>query len=261
MAVFSRSPLSYRHSVEIYLSGQPLSAVTPAKLGDVARVLGLSRWGHLSTPAAFSIHAADKVYDVLTLGLLAAVGLIHLVLHSQGQTPAAPALLGVGLGILLIALFLNPKWMRSTVKPVLLFLAPAKLNHQIQTHGHAFYQHLQEIFKPLSRVSGPFFLSLLAWEAAFTRAYLCSLALGLPISFLMVSLLIPIVIVVEFVPISIQGFGTREAALFFFFTSSQLSHSALLSYSLLMWLAGPLFVSLLGIPSALKLGALVAKKS
>jgi uncharacterized protein (TIRG00374 family) len=260
LAVLSRSPLSYKHSVWIYLAGQPVSAVTPAKLGDVTRVLGLSRWGHLSAPSAFALHAADKVYDLLTLGLLAGIGLINLVLQTRNQTPAAPALLGIALGILLMGLFLNPKWMRSTVKPVLLFLAPAKLTHQIQTHGHEFYQRLQELFQPLSRVVGPFLLSLLAWETAFTRAYICALALGLPLSFLKVALIIPIVVVVEFLPISIMGLGLREAALFIFLASDKLPLSSLLSYSLLMFLVGPLFVALLGIPAAMKLGALASKK-
>jgi len=39
--------------------------------------------------------------------------------------------------------------------------------------------------------------------------------------------------------ITILGFGTREAALFFFFASSQLDFSSLLSFSLLTLLVGP----------------------
>ena len=117
------------------------------------------------------------------------------------------------------------------------------------------------MFQPISRVIGPFLLSLLAWEAAFTRAYFCALALGLPLSFLKVALLLPVVVVVEFIPISIMGLGTREAALFLFLASDQLPLSSLLPFSLLMLLVGPLFVSLLGIPAAMKVGALAAKKS
>ena len=160
-----------------------------------------------------------------------------------------------------MALFLNPKWMRSTVKPVLLFLAPAKLTHQIQTHGHEFYNRLQEQFQPLPRVVAPFLLSLSAWGMALLRAYFCAVALGLPISFLRVLLLIPIVIVIEFIPISFLGIGTREVALFLFFTSPQLTQSALFSYSQVQLLAGPLAVSLLGIPAAMKMGSLAAKKT
>src|SRR5580692_7735414 len=41
------SHLSFKNSVWIYLAGQPLGAVTPAKLGDIVRVLGIGKWGKL----------------------------------------------------------------------------------------------------------------------------------------------------------------------------------------------------------------------
>ena len=68
------------------------------------------------------------------------------------------------------------------------------------------------------------------------------------------------VIVIEFIPITILGFGTREAALFLFFASAQVATSGLLSFSFLMVLAGPLFTSLVGIPFAMKLSASVPEK-
>jgi uncharacterized membrane protein YbhN (UPF0104 family) len=96
---------------------------------------------------------------------------------------------------------------------------------------------------------------------ALLRAYFCSVALGLPISFLWVVLLMPIVIVIEFIPISFLGIGTREVALFLFFTAGELTRSGLFCWSQLMLLAGPLAVSLLGVPAAMKMGTLAAKKT
>jgi uncharacterized protein (TIRG00374 family) len=261
LARLFHSNLSIKEGALIYLSGQPLSTVTPAKVGDIVRVLGIRHWGGLKLPTAFAIHVADKVYDILTLGLFASTGLMILIVQNEDQTPAVAALLGIALGILLMALFLNPQWMRSMIKPLLLALAPQKLSKQLQTHGSQFYQDLVSIFQPADRLVFPFALSLAAWMNAWIRGYFCALALGIPLSFGRIVLLLPVVVVIEFLPITILGFGTREAALFLFLASPEVTKSALLSFSLLNVAVGPLIISLVGIPCAIRLSALIAKKS
>ena len=247
------SKLTVKQSTALYLAGQPLAAVTPAKLGDIVRVLGIGRWGNLKPHSAFAVHVADKVYDLLALGLLAATGLVTYIVQTQFQGPAVAALAGIGLGIVLMALFLNPQWMRTLIKPLLLLLAPKKLAEQLSAHGREFYQNLLHLFQPASHLILPFALSLAAWITVWVRAYFCALALGLPISFLFIAMMLPVVVVIEFIPITILGFGTREASLFLFFASTHVDRSGLLSFSLMMVLAGPLGTALMGIPFAMRL--------
>lgn len=246
--------LTLGQSVWTYLAGQPLGAVTPAKLGDIARVMGIMKWGGLKPHSAFATHVADKVYDLLALVLLAATGLITLIAQSEFKGPAVAALMGIGMGVLLMALFLNPQWMRSILKPLLLFLAPKNLAEKLSAHGTEFYKNLLHLFQPSSRLILPFSLSLAAWTVVLVRTYFCSMAVGLPLSFITIALLLPIVIVIEFLPITILGFGTREAALFFFFTTPQVTHAGLVSFSLMTVVAGPLLTALAGIPFAVKMG-------
>jgi glycosyltransferase 2 family protein len=256
----SSSHLTLKDSIWIYLAGQPLGAVTPAKLGDIVRVWGIARLGSMRTHSAFAVHVADKVYDLLALGLLAATGLITLVAQKEFKGPAVAALMGMGVGILLMGLFLNPQWMRNILKPLLLFLAPKKLEEQLKTHGHEFYKELLKLFQPTNRLPLPFLISLSAWLVVLVRTYFCSLAVGLPLSFITIYLLLPVVIVIEFLPITILGFGTREAALFFLLASPLVSTSGLLSFSLMTVVAGPLLTSLVGIFCAMKLSLLINKK-
>lgn len=251
--------LSFRDASDVYLSGQPLSTFTPSKLGDIARVLGLSRWARLSLPSALSIHVADKVYDLLALALLAGVGILDLLGNTGKQAMATTILLGILLGVLLMALFLHPGWMRSIVKPLLMALAPKKLAVQLEAHGSEFYQQLQNLFNPSKRVALPFLLSILAWESAVVRAYLCSLCLGMTLTLASLALLFPVVIVIEFIPISILGFGLREWGLIFFF-SDQAPPSSLVSLSLLLVLTSPITPALLGIPAAVRLGGTALPK-
>jgi uncharacterized protein (TIRG00374 family) len=260
LALRLHSELPFKDALWIYLSGQPLATITPGKIGDVARVWGLSRSSRLSIPSSLAVHVADKVYDLITLALLASIGLIDFLMHSGNHMPAVASLLGILLGILFMVLILHPDWMRAVVKPAVLFLSPGSLSKQLQTHGHEFYQNFQNLFKPAEKTIHPAFLSVLAWETTVVRAFFCTLALGIALPLPQLALLLPAVIVIELLPISILGFGTREAALFFFFASSQSDYSALLSFSLLTLLVGPLTIAVLGIPSAMKLSTLAAKK-
>ncbi|MGH7739648.1 MAG: lysylphosphatidylglycerol synthase transmembrane domain-containing protein [bacterium] len=260
MASHFPSSLSFKNACAVYLSGQPLSILTPSKLGDIVRVWGISRWGKIKMTSAFAIHVADKVYDLMALGLFAATGLIVLIARSRGQAPALTTLSGIVLGVLLTALFFNPQWMRAIVRPALLFLAPQKVAKKLKTHAGEFYENLITLFRPSSRVAWPFALSLGAWCMAWWRAYFCALALGIPLSFGKIVLLMPIVVVVEFLPITILGFGIREAALFFFFASPEVSNSALLSFSILNMLVGPVPTALLGVPFAVRLSSALTEK-
>jgi len=134
-----------------------------------------------------------------------------------------------------------------------LFLAPQKLSEQLSAHGHEFYKDLLSLFQPSQRLILPFTLSLSAWTAVLVRTYFCAQAVGLPLSFITIALLLPVVIVIEFLPITILGFGTREAALFFLLASPQVTTSGLLSFSLMTVVAGPLLTSLVGVYCAMKL--------
>ncbi len=263
IAAMSRSfhsRLSVKNAIWLYLAGQPLSALTPAKLGDIIRVLGIIRWGSLRPHSAFAVHVADKIFDIVVLGLLTAMGLISLILQNQHQAPAEAALLGIALGILLMMLFLNPRWMGYFLKPLLLYLAPQRLAEKVRAHGREFYQDLLGLFQ-LPRIPLPFFFSLMAWFAVLIRAYFSARALGLPLSFTFIALHLPIVIMIEFIPITLLGFGTREASLLLFFSSAQIPNSGLFSFSFMLVLAGPLCTSLLGIPFAMKLSSSIGDKS
>lgn len=254
------SRISFKDAADVYLSGQPLSTLTPSKLGDIVRVLGLAKWSQLPIPSALSVHVGDKVFDLLSLGLLAVVGLlVDLLNNGGGQSSAMATLLGIFIGIFLMALFLHPGWMRSIVKPAVMSLAPKKLASQLSTHGGEFYQKLQELFNPAGRVALPFLISIGAWAIVILRAYFCVLSLAVPIPFSPLALLLPAVIVIEFIPISVWGIGLRDWGLVIFF-SNFAPRSFLISLSLLFMLTGPVVAALLGVPAAMRLGDAFPKK-
>ena len=244
------SRISIKNAIRTFLSGQPLGAITPGKIGDVTRIVLLNRICHLPMPSALAVHAADRIYDMTVVLLLAVIGSISLLVGTQQQGPPLAAILGILTGMFLVLVFLNPRWMKYLLTPLATGLLSQKMTEQLTCHGKEFYEKLHTLLIPSFRIFGPFGLSFLAWEIAILRAYFCAMALGLPLTFFKFALLAPIMIMVELLPISILGFGTREAAMFLLFTSDQLPKESLLAFSILIVVAGPLFVSVIGIPSA-----------
>jgi len=251
------SKLSFWDGIRIYLAGQPLAALTPAKLGDVVRVGALSRQGKLDLAPALAVHVADKVYDLAALSLWAAAGLLSLLFADRHRGAALAALVGILLGAVLVTLLTNREWVRRVAKPLVLALAPEKLAQNLHHHGRQFYDAFPALLAP-SALSLAIAQSLGAWAASVARACFCAQALHLAIPTADLVLLLPAVIMVEFLPVSIMGFGTREAALFLIFTTPAVSREALLSFSLLTVAVGPVLTALLGVPAA---GSLAARKA
>ena len=237
-------------SVLCFLSGQPLAAVTPGKLGDVSRIVTLNHHAHLSMPRALAVHAADRIYDLAAVLLLALVGIVSYISEGQGQNSALGTLVGVFGGMTMVLILLNPRWIKFVLRLLSSGMVSRSMAEKLRSHGQEFHDSLQKLLIPSFRVFGPFVLSFLAWETAILRAYVCAMALGLPLGFLKFILMAPVMIMVELLPISILGIGPREQAMFALFTTPQLTHEALLAFDLLIVTAGPLFVSLVGFPAA-----------
>jgi len=244
------SNISLKKTVIAFMSGQPLAAVTPGKLGDVTRIVLLSRYARISTPTALAVHAADRLYDLAAIVLLAVIGLVSFLTQSQEQGPALATVVGILAGMFLILVLLNPRWMKYILNPLMSGLLSKKMTEQLSHHTKDFYNKLHSLLVPSFSIFGPFVLSFLAWETAIFRNFVLALALGLPLSYLKIVLLCPVMVVVELLPISILGFGPREAALFMLFTTTNLHQEDLAVFSLLMVVAGPIFISLMGVPAS-----------
>lgn len=242
--------ISVKDSVLCYLSGQPLGVLTPGKLGDVSRIVTLNHHARLSMPKALAVHAADRIYDLAAVLLLALIGFVSFISEGQGQNSALGTLIGVFAGMTMVLALLNPRWIKWALRPLSMGILSRQMADKIQTHGKEFHDLLQALLAPSWKGLGPLFLSFLAWETAILRAYVCALALGLPLGFLKFVLLAPVMIMVELLPISILGIGPREQAMFALYTTPQLTHEALLAFDLLIVTAGPLFISLVGFPAA-----------
>lgn len=247
--------LSLRQCCRIYLAGQPMALVTPGKLGDVTRVWLFKRLSKRPMPECLAVHTSDKIFDFSGLAILATIGLWGWLgkgaEHSSGALSAAG---GVLAGLMLAMALLNPGWFKPIVNFLIHQWVPPEQADPLKNHGREFLDKLRHRLSPDSRrFFLAFLFSLSAWEFAIFRAWICSVALDIPLVFGQYMLWAPLVIMVELLPISVLGFGTREWALIVLFGSTTLSNEALVSFSLLTLLAGPVTSALLGLPAAMEM--------
>ncbi len=114
----AKSHISVKHSILAFLSGQPLAAVTPGKLGDVSRIVLLNRFGKIPMPTALGVHAADRIYDLASIVLLAVIALVSYISEFAQGGPAFGTFIGMLSGMLLILALVNPRWMKFLLKPL-----------------------------------------------------------------------------------------------------------------------------------------------
>jgi uncharacterized protein (TIRG00374 family) len=247
--------LSISQSFHIYLSGQPMALVTPGKLGDVTRVWLFKRFSKRPMPECLAVHTADKIFDFSALAILATIGILGWIgNHGNHSSGVLAATGGVLAGLSLTLALLNPEWFKPLVKFLIRQWVPPEKADPLKHHGREFLEKLKHRLSPSTK---NFFLafaySLLAWEFAILRAWICSVALGIPLSFGLYMLGAPLVVMVELLPISILGFGTRETALILLFASASLTPEALVAFGLLATLAGPVTTALLGLPASMEI--------
>ena len=221
-----------RDAFPAYLASCYLGLVTPGKLGDMSRALYLRNDLHLPVGKALSSVILDRLFDLYILILIASYGLFILT-PLEGNL----ALYGIILTVILIipALALNKRSGKVLGGIV------SRFKPQIDQ----FYSGISML--TTSKLVLPSAITIIAYAICFTQYYLLTLALGLSISFFTLMAYMAIVSLVELMPISIAGLGTRDATLIALFSLQSISAESALSYSLLVLFAFHILGAVLGI--------------
>jgi glycosyltransferase 2 family protein len=120
--------ITLRRAWSVYMIGQMLNAVLPARAGDASRIYLIGGEGGASRAAAFSTLVVEKVVDLLMLALAYMVVAVWLSrtsvglpdwLREAGAVLVPVAALGL-MGLLLIAQFGQPVWhlLRKALGPL-----------------------------------------------------------------------------------------------------------------------------------------------
>jgi len=228
--------------MKIWVIGFAIGLLTPAKIGDFAKAFYLKARSRIGVGKSLTSVVLERVFDV---GVLLFCGLISLTflgkLYGLGTDFIATVLvlfLLFGLGCLL---FFKKKVLTGLMRPLFKFFIPEKHKPAARKYFDEFYEGVRIAWGKKSILLVVVILTGLSWALSFLTAYFLALALNLNVSPWFIFLIMPLVLLVEILPISFSGLGTRDATMILFFTLVGLSREAAVSFSLLMLITNYVF--------------------
>lgn len=229
---------SYRISVPFsrflssWIIGLSLSLITPGKVGDFAKAYYLKDKAPLGK--SLTTVMADRIIDLLTLFILAVIGL---TLFATLYAPSTPLLVTTYIlfaaFIAAIIIFSKRRISSALGRPLFNRFAPDGQKEKIRSVYGDFYGGIGLILGRKKILILVIALTFIVWLGSILSIYFMALAVGFTIPYSFLLIVFPVITLLEALPISFSGLGTRDATLIFFFGYISVSPELAVSMSLL----------------------------
>ncbi len=219
--------ISLREGIFAWAAGFAIGIITPGKFGDFTRARFLKTKIGKSLLTVF----VDRLNDVFVLFILGIFSIFFL--FSKETSIGNLTCLFVFFFILFIIGILvirSEKLVRKIGRPLYRGIVPKKYKGKIGENFGVFYGSLRKLDR--KKIGINFLLTILAWFIGFIQYFFLSLAFGLNLSYLLICLIIPLLFLVQLIPISISGIGTREATAVLLLSTFGISPELAIAFSL-----------------------------
>lgn len=217
----------------VYLAGICAGFVTPGRLGEFIKAVYLKSDKGVSLSKGMSSVLVDRLFDLYPLIILGLIGIWKFDILGKLSSISLFLLIIFVLSPLLI---LNRQLMGKVLDLIYKTFIKKKvqLRNKIEERFEAFYTGINQLitFKLIVSV----LLTSLSYLVFFIQCYLIALAMGISINFITITLFMAISNLINFIPISICGLGTREATLIYLFSLIGLKPELAVSYSFLVFI-------------------------
>ncbi|HQC91433.1 MAG: lysylphosphatidylglycerol synthase transmembrane domain-containing protein [Candidatus Methanoculleus thermohydrogenotrophicum] len=241
-----RPGFSLWQSIIGFLVGFSLSTLTPGKIGDAVRFLYVQN-DSCTTGMALSTVVIDRIID---LALLFAFGIIALIAFSIiiNVELLSGGLLLILAGVVAFGIYAvsRKKYMEKALRPFFVVLAPPRYRNQISEYFNDFYSGLDLFLASRRQLLGCIGVGIVSWLLAVVYAALLGISIGVDVGWYMF-LVIPIISMVDLLPISISGIGTRDATLLYLFGIIGIAPETVVAFSILYLVFSYWFVALVGL--------------
>jgi hypothetical protein len=233
-------------STVVWAIGFFAAAITPGKVGDAVRALYVSRETGRGVGESFLTVFMDRLMDLVTV-LVFGVVTIFIFSYRYTDMPSFWVILAASVASLaLVYLVLHRELMRKLAGPLFKALTPAKYRTQLSTEVQGFYDSLALYARHWRSTAFAALLTLVFWVGIVVLAFTVARTLGVAVSFGYVALIMPMVTLVEIIPISVSGIGTREAAVIFFFSALGIGSAQAVAFSVAYLIVGTYLTALVG---------------
>lgn len=221
-------------ALSAYFASYSLGVVTPGRLGELLKVYNLRKdQPHIEVLPAFATVVLDRLFDMFFLLWFGLSGLVFFF------APFGEMGTGLILTLTLILLFAG------------LVVANLLLNWILKKYParNAMLVFVKTCFGEMlfARNAGAWLLTALAYAIYFAGIQILFLAVQIQIPILETGFIISLIGLLLLLPISVAGFGTREAGLVFLLAFYNISPETALSFSLLQFLTFFVWGGLVGL--------------
>jgi len=233
-------------SATVWAIGFFASSVTPAKAGDVVRAVYLRNDTGRPLGETFLTVFVDRLWD---LGFVLAAGTVSAFVFSARyiRLPSAPLIAGGVLVLGVCAIIATRRSVvRALLKPMVSIMIPLRFREGLSSNFHTFYDAMRAHGSRPTRNLVMAGYTLLCWALIFTLAVYVARILSLPVRASYIVLIMPVVTLVELIPFSISGLGTREATVIYFFSVVGAGAAEAVGFSIVYVLIGTYLTALLG---------------
>ncbi len=237
---------SLSDSIRAFLVGFSFSVLTPAKLGDFIRAFYV-RNETCSTGIALSTVVTDRLIDIVMLVAISSTGifLFSYLYHIEILSIMLLLLLAAAIACV-IAVIANKSLLSRILRPFFNLFVPATMKQKVSEYYHEFYDGLFAFYRHRAAFSLALVIALLSWIPPFVYGYLLAASISIPVGLSYFVIIIPIISLLDLLPISISGIGTRDAALIFLFGLQGVSAESAVAFSLLYLFMSYWLVALVG---------------
>jgi uncharacterized protein (TIRG00374 family) len=213
-----------------YFSALYMGLITPARVGELTKVMYIKRSGHSFGKALFSVFF-DRLFDIIALGGFTLIGLLWFSGVLGFDTSYLIAV--ISLSLLLLFLLL---WRKNLFRKVLIalftLLMPRNLRIRAKDSFRDFLSDLGILNARTIIITAAFTLASIA--VYYLQAYLLALALGISISSFYLAFAVSLATFAAILPVSVLGIGTRDAALLYMLAYAGISAELTIAYSALV---------------------------
>jgi uncharacterized protein (TIRG00374 family) len=241
-----KKEISLSASIKAFLIGFSFSVMTPAKLGDFIRAFYI-RDEQCTLGKALSSVVTDRLIDIVMLFAFAFIGILvfSLLFHIQVLSTSLLILLSVAIA-LAVYIVTNKNLLSQILRPFFNVFIPQHHKKTVSEYYHEFFSGLTIFFHDKKTFSLVIIVGILSWLPPFVYAYLLALSIGINLDISFFVIVIPIISLLDLLPISISGIGTRDAALIFLFGLQGISAESAVAFSLLYLFMSYWLIALIG---------------
>ncbi|MAG08696.1 hypothetical protein CMO89_04430 [Candidatus Woesearchaeota archaeon] len=225
---------SLKRSCEIWCLGFFTGLITPGRVGDIMRAFYVKKEANKNLSEALISVFLDRLIDLLTLLVLFVISLVafSVIFRTDFSYIIIASILFIV--IILAGLFLIKKnFVRRFVSYMVSFFVPKNYSKSILENLSKIYHSFINANYKMYTLAMATLITFFVWFASFIFAYYIALLANVDIPLWFILITIPIITIIEIIPISVSGIGTRDAAIIFLFGFMGISRASSVIFSLL----------------------------